>query len=30
MDVMIGRDVPGDDVAVLALRHVAPWEDLAE
>jgi phosphoserine phosphatase RsbU/P len=23
MDVMIGRDSPGDDVAVLALRHVA-------
>ena len=27
MDAMIGRDVPGDDVAVLALRHVAAGDD---
>jgi hypothetical protein len=27
MDVMIGRDVPGDDVAVLVLRHVAASDD---
>jgi phosphoserine phosphatase RsbU/P len=30
MDVMIGREVPLDDVAVLALRHVAARKDSAE
>jgi hypothetical protein len=29
MDVMIGRDIPGDDVALLALRHVAARDDEA-
>jgi phosphoserine phosphatase RsbU/P len=27
MDVMIGRDIPSDDVAVLALRHVAARDE---